>query len=143
MKKFTYCFLIIAICFASLGFLGCNNNQVIANFVRFNIGQRQNDYYLDFTIEFKNNTNNLELINENDFYIEINTEEKKDIAYLYENEEVYYPAPSINKNETMTIRIRVITEINNKAYNTITFKYKDKTLVDDNVYISNNKKLGV
>ncbi len=141
MKRFIrfnyFCLFFIG---CSLLFFGCAKNELTAEFVRFSIEQRQNDYYLDFTIKFENNTNDIQQITENDFFIEINTEEKNDLSFLYENEEVFYPNPTININENLTIRIRVITEIKNKDHNTILLKYKDKTIINDNIYISNNKK---
>lgn len=111
-------------------------------FVRFDIQQQQNsnDYCLDFTIKFDNKTDKDEIVLQTDFYIEVNNEQKEDVVFLYEIEETYilghYTAKS---NEEDKIRVRVVSTIKDREYNSIKVKYKDTTLIEDNIYIYNTK----
>lgn len=139
MKKFKFIILSI-FCFTSFILAGCNHSSITTNFIRFDIGQRQADYYLDFTIKFENKTNKSLSIEGNDFYVEINHEEKHDIGLLYDNEEIYYGnSITLNKNETLSLRVRAISPIKERDYNSILIKYKNKVLVEDNIYIYNKQ----
>ncbi|MGN0748181.1 MAG: hypothetical protein ACI4L1_00650 [Christensenellales bacterium] len=140
MKKFLkfscLCLMFIS---CSLFSIGCSHNEITAEFVRFNIKQKENsnDYCLDFTIKFDNNTKQNASIESNDFYIEINNEENNTISFLYEYEEFFYTSHiTINANETLTLRVRIISTIKNKEYNSILFKYKNEILIEDNIYIN-------
>ena len=139
MKKvvLSLCSVFCILC-CNILFFGCNQNELKSNFIRFSIGQTSNSYFLDFTIKIENNTSNDLMIENKDFYIEINNEIKNDISFLYESEEIFYTYPIIKSGENLTFRVRTISAINDKQYNTIILKYKDNTLVNDNVYISNN-----
>lgn len=136
----------VCICLATLAcclcFVGCGNDKVEANFVRFSIGQRQSDYYLDFTIKFYNKTNHDETLLASDFYVEINDEKNESISFWYDGVETYYAYPTIKSNESLTLRLRVTANVKNKDYNKIVVKFHDKVLVDDNVFISNNQSVG-
>ena len=63
----------------SLFFIGCSQNEFSAEFVRFNIQQRENsnDYCLDFIIKFDNKTSQDIIISQSDFYIEINNKQNE------------------------------------------------------------------
>lgn len=140
MKKviLSLCSVFCVLC-CSILFFGCNqNDEITSNFIRFSIKEVSNSYLLDFTIEINNNTSNDLTILTEDFYIEINNEVNNDISFLYENDEIFYAYPTIKSKEKLIFRVRTISDINNKQYNTIILKYKDNKLVNDNVYISNN-----
>lgn len=139
MKKLLYIFpIIILIC--SIIFTGCssyqNNNNFQTNFIRFSLGKRQTDYYLDFTIEFSNKTLNDIVLKTNDFKIEINNETTKTISFLYEFEEVFYASPIIKSGETINLRVRTISQMSTETANSISFQYKNKIIVSDDIYIS-------
>ena len=134
-KKKSIIFVLIFLCTLCCLLGGCKPNDVKASFVRFSLGERTNDYYLDFTIRFTNNTNHTVYIEESDFYIEINNEEKNVGSFLYEYNETYYLLPSIDKNETITLRVRVISQLNSKEWNSILVKYNNSVLVDDSIYL--------
>lgn len=134
------CFCLMFIC-CGLFFMGCSPKGLSAEFIRFNIKQRNDDYCLDFTIKFNNKTKENTIIKEDDFYVEINNEEKNTISFLYEYDETFYTSNiTINNNEILTLRVRVISTIKNKDYNSILLKYKNEILVEDNVYISNTNQ---
>ena len=143
MKKFVKfsCLLFMII---SCGLLfGCSKNTVSVEFVRFDRIQKQNsnDFCLDFTIKIDNKTEKDEIIFQSDFYVEVNNEQKTDIVFLYENEETtilgHYTAKS---NEENKIRVRVISTIKDRDYNKIFLKYKDQTLIEDNIYMYEAKQ---
>lgn len=143
MKKFVKfsCLLFVFIS-CSLLFIGCSKSTMSVEFLRFDIQQQQNsnDYCLDFTIKFDNKTDKDEIILQSDFYIEVNNEQKEDVTFLYEIEETYilghYTAKS---NEEDKIRVRVVSTIKDREYNSIKIKYKDTTIIEDNIYIYNTK----
>lgn len=137
MKRFfkvsCVCFLLIL----SSIFLSACNKQVTVDFVRFYIGQRQTDYYLDFTLKINNPTGNIVIIDNSDFYVKVNDEEFYSVAFLYENEETFYAAVNVESNGHLTLRARVVTaNLKNKDRNYIAIKYKDSLIVEDNIYVS-------
>lgn len=123
-------------------FSGCIQREMTVEFVRFSIKERTNagDYCLDFTIEFDNKLDCDETILFSDFYIEINGVQNTDVSGLYENEEVFISYPTIKSNETTRIRIRVVDNINLNERNKIIVKYKEKELINDNVFFSKTEK---
>lgn len=146
MKKFLkiscLCLLLIE---CSLFFVGCSQNKFSVEYIRFDIQKRENneDYCLDFIIEFDNETNQDKIILKSDFYIEINNKQNGNISFLYEYEDVFilghYTAKNNEKNK---IRVRVVDNINMGERNKILVKYKEQELVNDNVYFSTTKKQG-
>ena len=134
MKKFLK-ILIIPFCILTFCLAGCNQENISVNYVRTTITQRQKskDYCLDFTIKFENNTSDEQIIKKEDFYIKLNQKEITEISFLYELEETFYIQPTINKNETKDIRLRIITK---EKTNQILIKYNDKLLIEDefNIY---------
>ena len=138
MKKTAIVFVVTLICFSSVLLIGCEKGEFTASFVRFSIGERTNDYYLDFTIRFENSTTQAKLIESGDFYVEINGEEKAVGSFLYEYQDTFYAHPIVEAGETLTLRVRVISQVNMGERNPIVLKYKDTTLVDDNVYFNKN-----
>lgn len=137
MKKF-FTLLVLISCFVMIG-CGCSKKEMSVSFVRFTPVYRQTDYCCDFTLEFKNNSNSDQLLREKDFYICINNEIKDTVTFLHETNESFYLMPIIKIGETIKIRVRAISELNNKQRNLMLVKYKDKILVDDNVYINNTR----
>lgn len=139
MKKFfkiTYvCIALLLSCFC---FVGCSDKQLTVDFVKFNIGQRQNDYYLDFTLKFDNQTNNDIAINITDFIVQVNEEEFTSVGLLYEFEEVFYASAKVESKQELNIRIRVIADIKNKNYNYVSIKYNNELIIEDTLFISNN-----
>lgn len=136
MKKAVYIFLAIVICCCSISLVACAYSKLKASFVRFDIGERQDDFYLDFTVKFENKTNSTVTIDANDFDIEINGKKKIVGSFLYEFQDTFIAYPSIEKNETLILRVRVIAEVNRGEHNTILVKYNNSVLVDDNVYFN-------
>ena len=138
MKKFikiSRCFLVLIISCFSL--IGCKKDMTV-EFVRFSIKKRQIDYCLDFTLKISNGTNQTQVIDDKTFYIEINNEEKTDKTFLYEYEETFYGPIVLQINESITLRLRVITNIKNRDYNKIILKYKNNLIINDNIYIKDN-----
>ena len=130
--------LIFIFIISVFSFSACNltpKNEITAEFVRFSIGERQTDYYLDFTIKFKNQTSKELLLNQSDFFIEINNEQKTIITFLYEYEEVFISSANLilESYEEKNLRLRVTSNINMNNKNQILVKYKDKELINDNV----------
>lgn len=130
--------LIFIFIISVFSFSACNltpKNEIMAEFVRFSIGERQTDYYLDFTIKFKNQTSQELLLNQTDFFIEINNEQKTIITFLYEYEEVFISSANLilESYEEKNLRLRVTSNINMNNKNQILVKYKDKELINDNV----------
>ena len=141
--KFSCLYLMFISC--SLFFIGCSQNEFSAEFVRFNIQQRENsnDYCLDFIIKFDNKTSQDIIISQSDFYIEINNKQNENIVFLYEYEEAYILGHyTVRSNEENKIRIRIVDSININERNKIIVKYKEQELVNDNVYFSTTKKQG-
>lgn len=130
--------LIFIFIISVFSFSACNltpKNEITAKFVRFSIGDRQTDYYLDFTIKFKNQTHQELVLHRSDFFIEINNEQKTIITFLYEYEEVFISSANLilESYEEKNLRVRVTSNINMNNKNQILVKYKNKELVNDNV----------
>lgn len=135
-EKRIFCILIaIFTCFLCLMFSGCETESVKVSFVRFSWGERQNDYYLDFTVKFENNTNHATVIDESDFYIEINAQQENVGSILYEYQDVFYLQPIVEAKETLILRVRVISQLKKREWNTILVKYNNSVLVDDSIFI--------
>lgn len=134
--------ILILCCVLCVGCIdGEENEKVEVDFVRFNMGKRQTDYYLDFTVELSNNTKYSSSFETDDFYIEVNGNKIDNVTLMYEYEEIVYAAyVSVDSGDTLKIRVRAISAINNQQRNSIILKYKDKTLVDDQVYIRDTNK---
>ena len=139
MKKFCkITYLCIAILLSCFCFVGCSSKQLTVSFVRYGIGQRQNDYYLDFTLKFDNQTNNDIAINITDFIVQVNEEEFTTVGLLYEFEEVFYASATVESKQELNVRIRVVTNIKTKDYNYMSIKYNNELIIEDTLYISDN-----
>lgn len=127
--------LIISVIFYSC----CYPKEIDINFVSFNIGYRETskDYYLDFTLEFDNPTEaDIVLIN-SDFYGLVNEEEILNISFYYAYESNYYAKPTVKANSKLTIRVRLIANVNDKEENYIALYYQEDLIIDDTITISN------
>ncbi len=133
MKKFIK-IIIIPICILTFLLVGCNTENISAKFERLSISERKNaqDFCLDFTIQFCNRTNQEQIIQKNDFEIKLNNQDITEFSFLFEYEETFYLQPTIEANETQNIRLRVITE---KKSNQISIKFKNLTLIEDEINI--------
>ena len=144
LRKYVFILVAIVLCLSCVLLVGCvddddtDSEEFKASFVRFSIGERQTDYFLDFTIRFENNTNQTVLIEGSDFYVEINGEEITNISFLYEYEDTFYTFPTVESGETLVLRLRAIAQVKMQERNKIVVNYNDSMLVDDNVYF--NKK---
>ena len=68
--NFTISFLFLLL---TLFFLtSCKENNLNAEFIRFSMGARESDYYLDFTVKINNQTGDTIYIETKDVYISIN-----------------------------------------------------------------------
>lgn len=136
--NFTISFLFLLLTLFLL--TSCKENNLNAEFIRFSIGARESDYYLDFTVKINNQTGDTIYIETKDVYISINNNLIEDVSFLSETEETFLTYPTINNNDSLTLRFRICTNINNKDYNSIIVKYKNITLVNDNIFISDGNK---
>ncbi|MCM1289633.1 MAG: hypothetical protein NC132_03900 [Corallococcus sp.] len=139
-KRFAICCITIVLILYGVLCVGCfDEGKFEASFVRFGIGKRQTDYYLDFTVKLDNKTNSTETVTSSDFCVEVNGNKIDSLTFLYESSDTFYPVfVSVESGSTLTLRVRAIAVVNNKQQNKILLKYKDKTLVEDNVYVSDN-----
>lgn len=141
MKKFIkITCLTFVILFGIIFYTGCSNKTLNVDFVRFNLGQRQNDYYIDFTLNFNNQTNNDIAINITDFYVKVNEEEFTSVALLYEYEEIFYASANVEKGKELNLRVRVVANLKEKNYNYLCIKYNNEKVIEDTIYIGSKEQ---
>lgn len=136
MKKVSKYLITVIIVFISLFFVGCHNQSVKINFIRFELGKRQEtDYYLDFTIKIKNNEKYKINIDNNDFVLKVNNNDIVGAEYLSEYENVYIGKLLVEAKQQINIRVRFISNLNKQEWNSIQLKYKDNVIIEDRIYI--------
>lgn len=139
-KRFYIVCLILMLTLSALLYAGCFE-KVEVSFVQLDIGKRQTDYFFDFVIKIDNNTDRPETITPYDFYIEINEKEIDNVGFMYANKDVYYAAHvTIESNDTLTLRVRAISAINDKERNKVVVKYKDQVIAEDSLLITDTNK---
>ena len=140
IKKF-FCLSLIIVLSITF-YIGCSKKELIINFVQFDIGYRKtaNDYYLDFTLEFDNQTETDILLNNNEFYGIVNEKEITEISFHYAYENNYYAKPIVKANDKLTLKVRLIANVNDGEENYIAIYYQDGLIIEDTITISNMNK---